>query len=83
MGMSFPASGAAELARAADAIRRYLAVVDAGALLPAEQRADLEDGFVRWAAVYSQWKGLSYRDWREAGVPIDVLTRAGVLEFNG
>ena len=45
MGMSIPASGAVELARAADAVRRYLAVIDAGGLLPADQRADLEDGF--------------------------------------
>ena len=38
----------------------------------------VEKGFVRAAKGYSQRKGISYATWREAGVPADVLKRAGI-----
>jgi uncharacterized protein YicC (UPF0701 family) len=38
----------------------------------------LEDAFVEVAKKYSESKGLSYTAWREAGVPADVLRRAGI-----
>jgi sirohydrochlorin ferrochelatase len=38
----------------------------------------LEAGFVAHAAPYSERKGISYSAWREAGVPADVLRRAGI-----
>jgi len=39
---------------------------------------ELEDGFAEVAKAYSESKGLSYTAWREAGVPADVLRRAGI-----
>lgn len=38
----------------------------------------LEAGFVAHAAAYSDRKGISYPAWREAGVPAEVLKKAGV-----
>lgn len=38
----------------------------------------LEAGFVAHAAAYSARKGISYAVWREAGVPADVLKKAGI-----
>ncbi len=40
----------------------------------------LETGFVKYAAGYSERKGVSYTAWREFGVPAAVLKSAGVLE---
>lgn len=39
---------------------------------------ELEGGFVAHAASYSDRKGISYAAWRQAGVPAEVLKRAGV-----
>lgn len=39
---------------------------------------DLEEEFVRVARSYSERQGISYRAWREVGVPASVLARAGV-----
>lgn len=79
MGMSYALGDAAVLGSAADAVRRYLAVVEGGGFEPAQLLADVEDGFVRHAASYSRWKQVSHRQWYEAGVPVDVLMRAGIL----
>jgi undecaprenyl pyrophosphate synthase len=38
----------------------------------------LEDAFVEVAAAYGERKGIDYATWREAGVPAEVLQRAGV-----
>ena len=43
-----------------------------------EDLATLEAAFVEHAGSYSERKGISYAAWREAGVPADVLRRAGV-----
>jgi len=40
--------------------------------------ATLEEAFVEVAAEYGSRKGIDYATWREAGVPADVLQRAGV-----
>jgi hypothetical protein len=40
--------------------------------------AALEEAFLAVAAGYSASKGIDYITWREAGVPADVLKRAGV-----
>ncbi len=37
-----------------------------------------EADFVRSAAGYAKRKGISYAAWREAGVPADVLKKAGI-----
>ncbi len=37
-----------------------------------------EDGFVAQAGAYGARKGISYKVWREAGVPAAVLKRAGI-----
>lgn len=39
---------------------------------------DLEAAFVEVAADYGARKGIDYQTWREAGVPADVLSRAGI-----
>lgn len=43
-----------------------------------EDISDLEKGFVSAAADYGRRKGIDYATWREAGVPAEVLRRAGV-----
>ncbi len=46
-----------------------------------EQESDLsavEEAFVAVARDYSERKGITYRAWREAGVPAEVLKRAGI-----
>jgi hypothetical protein len=40
--------------------------------------SSVEKAFVKAAKPYSESKGISYATWREAGVPADVLKRAGV-----
>ncbi|HSF84029.1 MAG TPA: hypothetical protein VLG28_00005 [Acidimicrobiia bacterium] len=39
---------------------------------------ELERGFVTQAKAYSERKGISYKAWREAGVPAAALKRAGI-----
>lgn len=39
---------------------------------------ELETAFVAAAAGYSERKSISYKAWREVGVPADVLKRAGI-----
>lgn len=82
MGMLAGSENPGELVRVADAIRRYLVWIETGEAEGDLEGADLEAAFVRHAAAYSRRKELTYRDWREAGVPVNVLTRAGILEFN-
>lgn len=38
----------------------------------------LESGFIKAAKDYSRRKGITYSAWRQAGVPADVLRRAGI-----
>jgi hypothetical protein len=40
--------------------------------------AAVEQGFVEAAKGYGQRRGISYEVWREAGVPADVLKKAGI-----
>jgi len=40
--------------------------------------ADVEQAFVEAARGYGQRRGISYEVWREAGVPADVLKKAGI-----
>jgi hypothetical protein len=40
--------------------------------------ADVEQGFVAAAKGYGERRGISYEVWREAGVPADVLKKAGI-----
>ena len=40
--------------------------------------ADLEAAFVSAAKAYSDRKGITYSAWREAGVPAEVLRKAGI-----
>jgi len=44
----------------------------------AEDFASLEGAFIEHALSYSERKGISYSAWREAGVPAEVLRRAGI-----
>jgi len=55
------------------AIEARLASGDGG-----EDLSELEDAFVDAAAEYGARKGIDYATWREAGVPAEVLRRAGV-----
>ena len=50
-------------------------------LIAADDEPDMEalqDGFIDAVREYSERKGISYHAWREAGVPADVLKRAGI-----
>ena len=38
----------------------------------------VEAGFIEHAAAYGSRKGIQYATWREAGVPADLLGRAGI-----
>ena len=38
----------------------------------------VEAGFIEHAASYGQRKGIQYATWREAGVPADLLAKAGI-----
>lgn len=38
----------------------------------------VETGFVEHAAAFGTRKGIAYATWREAGVPADLLARAGI-----
>ena len=40
--------------------------------------ASVEEGFVAAAKAYGERRGISYEVWREAGVPSDVLKKAGI-----
>lgn len=56
------------------------------ALARAEATEDfdgLEAAFIEHAQAYSERKGISYTAWREAGVPADVLRRAGIARTRG
>jgi hypothetical protein len=44
----------------------------------AEDLSDLEKAFIDAASEYGARKGIDYSTWREAGVPADVLRKAGV-----
>ena len=50
--------------------------------LEADERRDdlvaMEEEFVACAAAYGDRKGIDYATWREAGVPTEVLQRAGI-----
>jgi len=45
---------------------------------PTADLSALEAGFTRSAKEYGESKGISYATWRDAGVPADVLKRAGI-----
>jgi hypothetical protein len=45
---------------------------------PTADLSALEAGFARSAKTYGESKGISYATWRDAGVPADVLKRAGI-----
>ena len=47
-------------------------------LRESDQLPNLERDFVKVAKSYSRRRGISYAAWREAGVPADVLRRAGI-----
>ena len=48
-----------------------------------EDFATIEAAFVEQARSYSERKGISYSAWREAGVPAEVLRRAGIGRARG
>lgn len=48
------------------------------ALADEPDMSTVEAGFVAHAASYGQRKGIQHATWREAGVPADVLGKAGI-----
>ena len=40
--------------------------------------AEVEEGFIASAKAYGERRGISYEVWREAGVPSEVLKKAGI-----
>ncbi|HMC51211.1 MAG TPA: hypothetical protein VKI64_00510 [Acidimicrobiales bacterium] len=53
------------------------------AMVEGADPSELEDEFVKVAAGYGSRKGISYAAWRGAGVPPNVLKRAGVGRGKG
>lgn len=51
---------------------------DLEAFKQADNMAELEKGFIKHAASYSERHGISFAAWRRVGVSADVLTEAGV-----
>jgi hypothetical protein len=43
----------------------------------------LDADSVTVARSYGEFHGISYRTWREAGIPADVLKRAGIRRLRG
>jgi hypothetical protein len=79
MTTSGAADDAVRLPYAADVVRRYLAMLESGAQVHDDTSLeDLEGEFVRCAAAYGTLHGLSFADWRGAGVGAEVLWRAGI-----
>ena len=58
--------------------RRDLEVELAAKSAGAVDVSGLEAGFVKYAKVYGDSKGIAYATWRELGVPADVLKRADI-----
>lgn len=58
--------------------RRLLLVSDLQETEPRIKSADHEDEFVKAVKPYSERKGIAYDVWREIGVPVIVLRKAGI-----
>ena len=48
------------------------------ALADEPDMSSVEQGFITHAASYGQRKGIQYATWREAGVPAELLAKAGI-----
>ena len=65
--------------KSVELVQRRLDAEDALAgIADSQDFSEVENGFVDAALPYSTRKGISYSAWREAGVPAEVLRRAGV-----
>jgi hypothetical protein len=64
----------------AAAVDRYLRAVQAGVTMPKGRYDELELQFVSSARSFSRRNGISFGAWRDVGVAVDVLTRAGLSE---
>lgn len=58
--------------------RRLMLVSDLQETEPKVKSADFEDGFVKAVKPYSERQGIAYDVWREIGVPVVVLRKAGL-----
>jgi hypothetical protein len=61
-------------------VDRYLRAVQAGDALPKGRFHELELQFVSSARSFSIRNGISFGAWRDVGVDLDVLTRAGLAD---
>jgi len=62
-----------------DLVQQRIDVHDALSRIDAASALDeLEAGFVQVAAAYSERKGITYAAWRQVGVPVAALDRAGI-----
>jgi hypothetical protein len=64
----------------ATVIDRYLRAVQAGETMPKGRYDELELQFVSSARSFSARNGISFGAWRDVGVAVDVLTRAGLSD---
>lgn len=76
------ATGVARLTAAQD-VRDLRKRVAAAASAGASDIKSLEAAFVRVAKKFSEKRGIGYGAWRDAGVPAQVLKRAGVRRTRG
>jgi hypothetical protein len=71
------ASGAARLL-AIQAVEDIEAAIRALSTSANQNLSDLEKAFAKSAKAYGESKGISYSTWRKAGVPADLLKKAGI-----
>jgi len=63
-------------------VDRYLRAVQAGEALPKGRFYELELQFVTSARSFSMRNGISYGAWRDVGVDLEVLARAGLFDLD-
>jgi hypothetical protein len=63
-----------------DAVDQYLVALEEIDLVDPRSLAVLEQEFVRNAKRFADCRGVSFAAWRDVGVPVGVLERAGIFE---
>jgi hypothetical protein len=66
--------------RGVDAVDEYLLALDDAEFVDARSMAELERAFVLNAKLFAERRGVSFAAWRDVGVAVEVLERAGIYE---
>jgi hypothetical protein len=65
-------------AKGLKAVDQYLLALDDTVDVDAQRFAALECAFIQHAKHFADRRGISFSAWRDVGVPVGVLTRAGI-----